>query len=128
MIERVRHAVNGKLLGFLFKFSSGENLYLSLKSNASRALDVKTNSWCLEIEVLRYAQRMLCAYVGIAHKVGTNKYDYYIAAIGDFLGEPGERHPGPVPMRRLNRYKFPIRVSKYGKRRIVAMEEARLSV
>lgn len=129
VIERVRHTVNGKLIGFLFRFENSRNLYFVVRPNASKALDVATNSWCIENDLIRYAERMSCAYIGVAHKVGTEKYDYYIARLEDFLGEPSERHFGAkTPSRRLNRYKFRARVSKYGKRALVAMEEARLTV
>lgn len=117
-VVRSRHTVNGKFYGMFYHFDDGSCLYLAVRSGEkTKSYHFKSNSWCLDIDTLRAAERHGCEYVGVAHKVGANKFDYYITKLEDFWQPPSERHPeGATPQRRLNRYFFRKRVSKYGVR------------
>lgn len=119
-IVRTRHTINGKFYGMFFHFDDGTGFYLACRSGAStKSYHYKSNSWCLDVETLRACERHNCEYIGVAHKVGTNKFDYYITKLEDFWQPPSERHPeGDRPQRRLNRYCFRMLMSKYGKKPI----------
>jgi hypothetical protein len=111
------HTVNGKRFGAFYHIGD-ECIYLAWRSGvATKSYHFKSNSWCLDIDTLRAAERRGCKYVGVAHKVGANKFDYYVTLLEDYFQPPSEPHPeGVTRQRRLNRYCFRLRMSKYGKR------------
>lgn len=130
-VVRVPHSINRKRYGMFYHFDNGECLYLAHCSGESTKLyHYKSNSWCLDLDTLREAERRGCKYVGIEHKVGTNKFHYYITLLRDFFDPPSEVHTeGNTRQRRLNRYLFRICMAKYGKRgSLVPLSAATMSL
>lgn len=116
MITRVPHKINGRFYGMFCHWDDGRCIYFACRSGSkTRSYHFDTNSWCLDIDTLRAAESRGCQWIGIEHKIGTNKFDYYITRIEDFFGADSERHyGGDTPQRRLKRPLFRILVSKYG--------------
>jgi hypothetical protein len=87
LIDRTVHSINGKVVGTLLSFESGKKLYLSLQSGLKpKSLDLKSNSWCIDVSAIRWATDRECCAIGIAHKVG-KKTEIYITNIQDMNGE-----------------------------------------
>lgn len=120
-VVRIPHKINGKMYGVFCHMDDGKCIYFAIRSGEkSKSFHFKTNSWCLDIDTLMAAQSRGCLWVGVAHKVGTNKFDYYITRLEDFIDPPSQRHwEGVTPQRRLNRAFFRICKSKYGKRGVL---------
>ncbi|WP_151708869.1 hypothetical protein [Acinetobacter brisouii] len=114
VLSREPRMSDGKTIGEYVTFEDGAKLYLHHYSGEkNRNLIMKHNAWALPTRVIREAERLGCAMIGIRHKVG-KKLFVYMVRIQDFLDAPSEIHyaQGKEPMRRLNRNRFTVSTTK----------------
>lgn len=88
MIRREPHTFNGKPVGMWYHFPDGKMMYLAHYAGARVKGYVQAkNAWCVDVSILREAERRGCNAVGVVHRIGKRKY-FYLANRDDFWHSP----------------------------------------